>query len=59
MFAAEAKQAGFNIIRCVVLPRHKAKIIASLSVYITLPKRKECCESLWCRIVFVSRLAFS
>ena len=38
MFAAEAKWAGFNIIKCVLRPRRKAKIIASLrGMYLTLP----------------------
>ena len=37
---------GFNIIKCVIRLRRKAKIIASLIVYLKLPQRKECCESL-------------
>ena len=28
LFAAEAKQTGFNIMKCILWPRHKAKIIA-------------------------------
>ena len=37
MFVAESKLAGFSKIKCVLWPRHKAKIIISMSVYLTLP----------------------
>ena len=37
LFAAEARQVRNNITKCVLWLRHKAKIIASLSVYLTLP----------------------
>ena len=47
LFAAEAKQAGFNIIICVLWPNCQEKIIASLNIFLTFPQRKECYESLW------------
>ena len=40
LFAAEAKWAGFNIIKCVLRPGRKAKIIAYLSVCLTLLEKR-------------------
>ena len=55
LFTAEAKQAGFNIIKCVLQQSRKEKNIASMSVYLTLSYMKVCCESLCVKYSLNSR----